>query len=92
MQASCLIGSALVGASEVSAGIIDDLEELHDLDAPELVNLAQADAVRVCRVAELVRVNVDANQNRDKELKTHCRLVATNKRRKKQKYPQGGKF
>jgi hypothetical protein len=29
-----------------------DLEELHDLDAPELVNIAQADAVRVCRVAE----------------------------------------
>jgi hypothetical protein len=41
-----------------------DLEELPDLDAPELVNVAQADAVRVCRVAELVRVNPDAKQKR----------------------------
>jgi hypothetical protein len=29
-----------------------DLEELHDLDAPELVDGAQAYTVRVCRVAE----------------------------------------
>jgi hypothetical protein len=46
-------------------GRVLDLEELHDLDGPELVNVAQADAVRVCRVAELVRVNGDAKQNRD---------------------------
>jgi hypothetical protein len=51
-----------------------DLEELPDLDAPELVNVAQAGAVRVCRVAELVRVNGDAKQNRDEELKTRCLL------------------
>jgi hypothetical protein len=62
--------SALVGASESSAGVIADLEELPDLDAPELVNVARADAVRVCRVAEPVRVNGDAKQNRDEELKT----------------------
>ena len=41
-----------------------DLEEQPDLDAPELVNLAQADAVRGCGVAELVRVNADAKQTR----------------------------
>ncbi len=69
-----------------------DLEELSDLDAPELVNVAQADAVRSCRVAELVRVNGDTKQNGDEEPKTHCLLVAMNKRRKKQKSPQGGKF
>jgi hypothetical protein len=45
-------------------GVVLDLEELRDLDAPELVNLAHADAVRVCRVAELVRVNIDAKQTR----------------------------
>jgi hypothetical protein len=77
LQGSCLIGSALVGASEISAGVIAALEELPDPDASELVNVAQADAVRVCRVAELVRVNVDAKQIRDEETKTHCLLVAT---------------
>ena len=41
-----------------------DLEELRDLDAPELVHVARADAVRVCRLAELVRVNLDAKQTR----------------------------
>ena len=41
-----------------------DLEELPDPDAPELVHVAQADAVRVCRVAELVRVNTNAKQRR----------------------------
>jgi hypothetical protein len=41
-----------------------DLEELHDPDAPDLVNVAQADAVRGCDVAELVRVNGDAKQIR----------------------------
>jgi hypothetical protein len=40
--------------------------------APELVNVARVDAVRGCRVAELVRVNDDAKQNRDEELKTRC--------------------
>ena len=69
-----------------------DMEELRDLDAPELMNVARADAVQGCRVAELVRVNVDAKQIRDEELKTHCLLVARNNRRKKQKSPQGGKF
>jgi hypothetical protein len=90
LQASCLTNSALVVASEALA--IDDLEELHDPDAPELVNIAQAEAVRVCRVAELVRVNTNAKQIRDEETKTHCLLVATTKARKKQKSPQGGKF
>lgn len=32
-----------------------DLEELRDQDAPELANVARVDAVRSCRVAELVR-------------------------------------
>jgi hypothetical protein len=41
-----------------------DLEELRDNDAPELVNVAQAEALRVCRVAEMVRVNTDAKQKR----------------------------
>jgi hypothetical protein len=54
-----------------------DLEELHDPDAPELVNIARVVAVRVCGVAELVRVNHDAKQIRDEELKTQCLLVAT---------------
>ena len=75
MQALCLTSSALVGAfaSEAcSVGDLDDLEELHDLDAPELVNLAQADAVRSCRVAELVRVNGDAKQKRTLATKTRC--------------------
>ena len=54
-----------------------DLEELPDLDAPELVNVAQADAVRGCRVAELVRVKYDAKQIRVFVTKTlgllgHC--------------------
>ena len=53
--------------------------ELRDHDAPELVNFARVDAVRVCRVAELVRVTHEAKQIRDEELKTHCLLVATNK-------------
>jgi hypothetical protein len=35
--------------------VVNDLGELRDLDAPELVNVARVDAVRVCRVAELVR-------------------------------------
>jgi hypothetical protein len=69
-----------------------DLEELPDLDAPELVHVAHADAVRVCRVAELVRVNLDAKQIREEETKTHCLLVATNNRRNKQKSPQWCKF
>jgi uncharacterized protein (UPF0210 family) len=60
LQASCLTCSALVkrGVQRL------DLEELRDNDAPELVNVAQAEAVRVCRVAELVRVNTDAKQKR----------------------------
>jgi hypothetical protein len=48
-----------------AVGVVNDLEELRDLDAPELVHVDQADAVRVCRVAELVHVNGDAKQNRD---------------------------
>jgi hypothetical protein len=52
--------------------------ELPDHDAPELVDAsARPGAAQVCRVAELVRVNVDAKQIRDEELKTHCLLVAT---------------
>jgi hypothetical protein len=58
-----------------AVGVVEHLEELPDLDAPELVNIAQADTVRGCRVAELVRVNGDAKQNRNKELKPHCLLV-----------------
>jgi hypothetical protein len=54
--------------------VVNDLGELRDLDAPELVNVAQADAVRVCRVAELVRVNVDAKQTRPLATKTRCFL------------------
>ena len=60
MQASCLTSKALIKRGVQPL----DLEELHDHDAPELVNLTRADAVRSCRVAELVRVNVDAKQNR----------------------------
>jgi hypothetical protein len=41
-----------------------NLEGLHDLGAPELVHVARADAVRVCGVAELVRVNTNAKQTR----------------------------
>ena len=92
MQASCPTSSALVKRGVQRLGVVLDMEELRDHDAPELVNVARADAVRVCRVAELVRVNDDAKQNRDEELKTHCLLVATNNRRNKQKSPQGGKF
>jgi hypothetical protein len=40
------------------------LEELRDPDAPELVDVARVDAVRSCRVAELVRVKYDAKQTR----------------------------
>ena len=55
-----------------------DLEELRDLDAPELVHAsARPGAAQVCRVAELVRVYHDAKQIRDEETKTHCLLVAT---------------
>ena len=58
----CLTNSALVGAF---VGLRrDDLAELRYHDAPELVDVAQADAVRVCRGAELVRVNGDAKQTR----------------------------
>jgi hypothetical protein len=64
LQTSCLISSALVGAYEVSAGDLDDLEELRDLGAPELVHVARADAVLGCRVAELVRVKYNAKQTR----------------------------
>ena len=49
-----------------------DPDKLRDLDAPELVNLAQADAVWSCRVAELVRVNGDAKQARLLATKTRC--------------------
>jgi hypothetical protein len=68
LQTSCLTDSALVkrGVQRL------DLEELPDLDAPELVNVAQADGVRVCRVAELVRVNHDAKQTRVFVTKTRC--------------------
>ena len=52
-----------------------DLEELRDLDAPELVNVAQADAVRGCRVAELVRVNHNAKQTRPKQQRLDASLV-----------------
>ena len=39
--------------------------EFIDQDAPELLDLGvRADAVRVCRVAELLRVNTDAKKRR----------------------------
>ena len=47
-----------------AVGVANNPEELRYHAAPELVNLAQAEAVQVCRVAELVRVNVDAKQTR----------------------------
>jgi hypothetical protein len=67
LQGSCLTDSALVGAfaSEARAvGVVEHLEELGALVAPKLATLARADAVRVCRVAELVRVNINAKQTR----------------------------
>ena len=91
MQTSCLTSSALVGASTWWPEPSTTWRSYAEV-APELVNFAKADAVRVCRVAELVRVNHDAKKIREEELKTHCRLVATNNRRKKQKSPQGGKI
>jgi hypothetical protein len=68
---------------------MSDLEELRDPDAPELVHVARADAVRVCRVAELVRVNGDAKQKSGEETKTQCRFVATNKEPRNQITPLG---
>ena len=39
--------------------------DLIDQDAPELLDVgARADAVRACRVAQLLRVNTDAKQKR----------------------------
>jgi hypothetical protein len=45
------------------------LGELRDHDAPELVNVARVDPVRVCRVAELLRANHGAKQTRPKPQK-----------------------
>jgi hypothetical protein len=57
--------SALVKRGVQRLGEVLDLEELPSLSAPELVDVARVDAVRVCRVAELVRVDNDAKQIRD---------------------------
>jgi hypothetical protein len=88
LQASCLTSSALVGASKARA--IDDLEELRDLDAPELVNLARVDGVRGCRVAELVRVDLDAKQNKRRRNKDSLPLGCYDISKKQTKIPPGG--
>ena len=48
--------------------------ELREFDAPELVHVAQADAVRGCRVVELVRVNADAKQRGPKQQRLDASL------------------
>jgi hypothetical protein len=63
-----------------------------NLDAPELVHIARADALRVCRMAELPHATTDAKQIRDEELKTHCLLVASKQSAKKPNHPPGGIF
>jgi hypothetical protein len=64
-------------------GRVLDLSARNDPDAPEhfdglsvsLVNVAQANAVRGCRVAELLRVNLDAQKNSTSSTKTQSLLV-----------------
>jgi hypothetical protein len=99
LQASCLTSSALVkrGVQRLdleagAVGVVNDLGELRDLDAPELVNVARVDAVRVCGVAELPHTTTNAKQIRDEETKTHCLLVASKQSAKKPNHPAGGIF